>query len=140
MGLDMYVFKSKTKPEHEITCCEANEDGVIIRGRELWANGDEQLHYFRKHPDLHGYFAELWRGRGGPVTDWTSFNGGDGIEITEDILEHLEMIVNQNALPHTEGFFFGESRPEDKPDTLEMIRKCREAIKEGFFCYYTSSW
>jgi hypothetical protein len=40
----------------------------------------------------------------------------------------------------TTGFFFGESRPEEKQDDLDFIQKARAAIADGKKVFYTSWW
>jgi hypothetical protein len=55
-------------------------------------------------------------------------------------IDTLEVAVTQNLLPHTEGFFFGASQPEDREDDLRFIRAAREAFREGCAVFYTSWW
>jgi hypothetical protein len=128
MGLDMYAFKIK----HESKISESDP-----YGEENWANDEkEELFYWRKHPDLHGWMENLYYAKGG---DADTFNCVD-VEITLDDLDELEEDVINDNLPHTEGFFFGKSSPEDKERDLEFIEKARKAIEDGYEVIYTSWW
>jgi hypothetical protein len=72
-----------------------------------------QLGYWRKHPDLHGFIVQTFAG------------GKDDcqqIELTRAELEQIINAVEADALPHTEGFFFGESyKPGDNEDEFTDI-------------------
>ena len=54
--------------------------------------------------------------------------------------DRLEPEVRNNTLPHTVGFFFGESLPEDREVDLLFIARAREALARGLKVYYTSWW
>ena len=124
MGLDMFARKTTHKPEKEV-------DFTIPRG------GSEELYYWRKHPDLHGWMEALYYKKGG-ISE--TFNSGDNVMLTELDIVDLEAVVELDALPPTQGFFFGESRPEDREDDRKFIKKAREALAAGFTVYYTSWW
>ena len=126
MGLDQFIKASKTEP---IGKCN---------GR-AYNDADIEVAYFRKHPNLHGWMQDLWEESGGELPDWTSFNG-DYLELDTDDLETLKAVTEADALPPTQGFFFGETQPYHKQDTLDAIEKCLAKIKEGYFVYYGSSW
>ena len=96
----------------------------------------EEIAYWRKHPDLHGWMEQLYRKKGGTET---SFNG-DTVLLTEEDIDSLKIAVLTRTLPSTSGFFFGESRQEINFADLEFIEKAKEAIKEGYTIYYDSSW
>lgn len=123
MGLDMYAFTSTKKPEKPVDFREADAD---------------ELFYWRKHPDLHGWMFALYKSKGGEK-DADGFNC-TAVELTADDLDKLERDLNQGSLPHTTGFFFGESRPEDLERTREFIALAREALKEGKTVFYDSWW
>lgn len=126
MGLDMYAFKrNKTGDTTEIA-------------------------YWRKHPNLHGWFEQLWQDLDKPNvnednshledTFGTQFNGVE-VFLTEKILDGLEEDVNAGTLPQTSGFFFGNDADEYyKENDLEFIEMARQAIKDGYEVFYTSSW
>ena len=125
MGLDMYAFKIKK--------------GVITESVDFEvADGTEQddFHYWRKHPNLHGWMENLYRRKGGKAEDFNCVN----VQLTNEDLNALEKVVKRNALPPTQGFFFGESSPEDKEGDLQFIQEARRAIDDGFDVFYTSWW
>jgi hypothetical protein len=123
MGLDMYARKTK-----------ADLVGVVdFKMPEL---DQEDLYYWRKHPNLHGWMRDLYFKKGGTSPD---FNVNPVILTLED-LSQLELDVKVAALPETEGFFFGVSQPEDRDDDLEFIRLAREAIAEGYKVFYYAWW
>ena len=96
----------------------------------------EEIAYWRKHPDLHGWMEQLYRKKGGTEV---SFNG-DTVLLTEEDIDNLKIAVLTRTLPSTSGFFFGASRQEINFADLEFIEKAKEAIKEGYTIYYDSSW
>ena len=123
MGLDMYAFSTKAKLKKEVDFDTINVE-------------TEEVHYWRKHPNLHGWMQNLYENKGG-TSD--SFNG-DCVVLTESDLDVLEYDINRRNLPQTQGFFFGNSDGEEIQDDLEFVSKAREAIKEGKTVYYTSWW
>lgn len=138
MGLDMYAYKTKAKftKDTDFTgeIYGKTEDGGIDYENQVVAT--EDLAYWRKHPNLHGWMEELYRKKGGTEK---SFNG-DTVVLTEEDLDELKITVLTGKLPSTQGFFFGESREEINFADLEFIEKAKEAIKEGYTVYYDSSW
>jgi hypothetical protein len=48
--------------------------------------------------------------------------------------------VKAGDLPHTEGFFFGESNGSKTEDDLAVIAKAREALGAGLTVIYHSWW
>jgi len=95
-----------------------------------------ELAYWRKHPNLHGWFQQEWENQG----NTGSFNG-DELEITWDMLDRLESDVREGRLPPTQGFFFGDNADaEYYNDDLEFIRNARAEIFSGFKVFYNSSW
>lgn len=125
MGLDMSVYKVKsTKDETQ----ELDDEFLVNNGQELF--------YWRKHPDMHGMMEKIYREKTGNDDE---FNCVDVYLDSKD-LDRIEESVERGNLPHTEGFFFGQSSPDRKEDDLEFIKKAREALKEGYTIYYTSWW
>ena len=123
MGLDMYAFSTKAKLKKEVDFDTINVDV-------------EEVHYWRKHPNLHGWMQGLYEYKGGKSD---SFNG-DNVVLTNADLDQLEYDINSSQLPETSGFFFGNSDGEEKADDLEFVKKARQAIAEGKTVYYTSWW
>jgi hypothetical protein len=127
MGLDMYAFAVERG--------DVLEDSPVDFG--LKDNADrEEVQYWRKHPDLHGWMERLYREKGGTDPDFNCVN----VQITHEDLNRLEGAVKNCALPHTEGFFFGASYPEDAELDTAFIRKARLALDAGKVVYYTSWW
>jgi len=62
MGLDMYAWRVAAK--------DAIGDFEIARNEENSAKVEEMF-YWRKHHDLHGWMERLYRSKGGPAA---SFN------------------------------------------------------------------
>jgi hypothetical protein len=138
MGLDMYAYKIKAKLTKEIDfndeIHEKNEEGDLDYGSPLVDS--EEIAYWRKHPDLHGWMERLYRRKGGKEE---SFNG-DPLVLTLQDLDDLKVAILNMDLPETTGFFFGASRKGINPEDLEFIEKAKTAIKEGYTVYYDSSW
>lgn len=123
MGLDMYAFsieRDETRPQVDFKL----------------GNNASQFHYWRKHPNLHGWMQQLYEAKGGTNPD---FNCDPLILNIEDI-DALEAAIKGEALPKTHGFFFGETTGEEKEDDLEFIKKAREIIAEGRDVVYDSWW
>jgi hypothetical protein len=134
----MYAYKTKAKFTKDTDFTDEiygkTEDGEIDYETQIVAT--EDLAYWRKHPDLHGWMEQLYQKKGGSEL---SFNG-DPVVITEEDLDELKITILTGNLPSTKGFFFGESRDEINFADLEFIEKAKEAIKEGYTVYYNSSW
>jgi hypothetical protein len=125
MGLDMYAYAVSKR--------DAIGELEIAEGAER-----EELQYWRKHHDLHGWMEKLYRDKGG---DADSFNCIP-VELTVDDLDNLQQALLEDNLPRTSGFFFGDNPPdlETMREDLMFVQKCRIAIKEGKVVYYDSWW
>ena len=123
MGLDMYAYITPNRPEKPVDFKHDEQS--------------RQLFYWRKHPDLHGWMGELYLAKGGKAEN--GFNC-ETVTLTLDDLDALEKAVRERALPHTEGFFFGESDSSDFERDLEFIAVAREAIQDGYHVFYDSWW
>jgi hypothetical protein len=123
MGLDMNAFATKAKPATEVDFSTKNFE-------------ETELHYWRKHPNLHGWMESLYYEKGGEAD---SFNCVPVVLDNED-LDVLEEDIKSGNLPDTAGFFFGQSDGDEVDGDLEFIAKAREAIKNGMTVYYTSWW
>lgn len=121
MGLDMFA--------HTTTDVLASE--VDFENEQY-----EKLHYWRKHPDLHGWMENLYRDKGGSAP---SFNCVP-VALTASDLDCLEADIRARRLPQTEGFFFGDSDGSETDDDLSFVAKARQAITAGLTVYYTSWW
>jgi hypothetical protein len=97
-------------------------------GLDMYLEGHEanttpaELGYWRKHPNLHGFIVQEF---------------ADGVDecqkipLTAENLESILEATQNDALPHTTGFFFGQSMPEDKEQTLEIVEGALKWLKEG---------
>jgi len=121
MGLDMYAFTTTKTPETAV---------------DFTAEAAQEIAYWRKHPDLHGWMEQLYRAKGGTDADFNCVN----VALDAEDLHRLERDIRHQALPHTEGFFFGTSRPDEIDLDLAFIEKARAAIAEGKTVFYTSWW
>lgn len=121
MGLDMYA--RVTYSDIPAVDFEEPSDGV-------------ELHYWRKHPDLHGWMEKLYREKGGQHRDFNV------VPVRLDLrdLDRLEHDMVARTLPHTEGFFFGASHEDEQEEDLKFIKDAREAMERGARVYYTSWW
>ena len=95
-----------------------------------------EIMYWRKHPNLHGWMENLYYEKQG---EENPFNSAP-VELTSEDLDLLEKDILENRLPHTVGFFFGESRSGVNEKDLEFIKLAREAIAEGDRVFYDSWW
>jgi hypothetical protein len=121
MGLDMYAMVLNKAPE---TPVDFNTEGAT------------ELHYWRKHPNLHGWMQKLYIQRGGAAS---SFNCVP-VQLDSEDLDRLEADIKAKKLPYTDGFFFGETDGTEMEDDLAFIAKAREAIAEGLTVFYDSWW
>jgi hypothetical protein len=130
MGLDMYAFRVKAADVVDDFNVLSEEQG---RSGEL-----EELAYWRKHHDLHGWMEKLYRNKGGIKE---SFNCVP-VRLTNEDLDALQFDILNDNLPQTQGFFFGTNPPdlESLKKDLLFIQSARDAIKEGDAVYYDSWW
>ena len=125
MGLDMYAFAA---PQNTITQdVDFNTDALPEMS---------ELHYWRKHPDMHGWMEALYFAKGGQRD---CFNCTP-VRLTLDDLAELEMAIKTGDLPETSGFFFGYSDGTEIQDDLAFVQKAREAIEAGKAVFYDSWW
>jgi hypothetical protein len=124
MGLDQYVFAIKQAPSKPVDFEEEEAQEI------------QELHYWRKHPDLHGWMESLYRKKEGREPE---FNCVPVVLSIADI-DLSEIAVKENRLPTTSGFFFGYSDGSEIEDDLLFIRKARQALATGLTIYYTSWW
>ena len=126
MGLDMYAYRVKKGS------IEKPVDFVIPENTE----GHEEIHYWRKHPNLHGWMEKLYYEKGGKAESFNLVN----VQLTKLDIDRLEYDITGNDLPETRGFFFGQSSFEDKEGDLEFIKQAREIFEGEDELYYTSWW
>ena len=134
MGLDQFCFRAKdgltiTTP---VNFLQDDPDGAM----EGAMDDHQRLHYWRRHPNLHGWMEKLYVAKGGksPVCD-------GGLLLTRRDLETLMKDILDDKLPETHVPFFGDNADaEMKDETLEWIVKCFAVIKEGYDVWYTAGW
>jgi hypothetical protein len=121
MGLDMFAMTTNHTPESPV---------------DFKADNPTELHYWRKHPNLHGWMEDLYRTKGGTAESFNCVT----LQLTLDDLSQLEAAIQAQELPDTRGFFFGESDGSECEDDLAFIAKAREAISQGLTVFYDSWW
>ncbi len=121
MGLDMYAMITKEQFDEPV---------------DLQASACELLHYWHKHPNLHGWMENLYYDKGGSAP---AFNGAQ-VLLTPHDLDDLENALLSGALPDTEGFFFGKSDGSELDGDLEFLDKARRAQAKGYSVFYDSWW
>lgn len=96
-----------------------------------------ELKYWRKHPNLHGFMEKLYRKKGGKEDIFNVVP----VRLNITDLEDLRTAIENETLPHTEGFFFGNSWiEEEKEGDLQFVNDAIEAINNGEDVYYDSWW
>lgn len=121
MGLDMTVYTTIEKLASEV---------------DFDVEQHEVLHYWWKHANLHGWMEQLYYAKGGRDEMFNCTN----LALSENDLESLERAVRDDALPHTQGFFFGKSDGSEKEDDLAFIAKARASITAGQRVFYRPWW
>lgn len=117
MGLDMYGGDDP-------------QGGDVVRGAGVLQ--------WRCHPNLHGWMFGLHSARTG-CSDPFEFNMVRVFLGAAD-LDALEQAVLDERLPHTVGFFFGESDPDRAEEDLDFIAQARALINDGWDVFYNSWW
>ena len=130
MGLDMYLegrtYRWHSRDHEE----ELKRDGFRVKGEIL------EIGYWRKHPDLHGYLVNEFAGG---VDDCKE------IWLNEEMLQKIIDAIKANKLPHTEGFFFGESDGSEREESIKIFEMARTWLLTkdpavGKDVYYQASW
>jgi hypothetical protein len=131
MGLDMYLLGEKffwrdpVNPDSIL-----REDGYDLRSKIL------RLGYWRKHPNLHGYIVN------------TFASGTDHcqpVELDAPAIGEIIDAVKTERLPHTTGFFFGESDGTEMEEDLRILSAALDWLERkepGVFrsVTYRASW
>jgi hypothetical protein len=133
MGLDMFAYRTSVNFSKSVDF----EDEIKMTsesGEDMYT----EIAYWRKHPNLHGWMEDLYYKKGGVKE---SFNCVP-VELDLEDLVNLEIAIKEKMLPHTSGFFFGESDTDDesiKAD-LNFVKDAKEAIFSGDRVFYDSWW
>lgn len=151
MGLDMYAYagrKGQYDQFYEQDDLHYNSKTGDWEIPEGGVQKPRELAYWRKHPNLHGWFEKLWHQKintsGQTVLEeldgWSTFNGVE-LELTLEDLDLLEKDVEQGRLPATQGFFFGNDADQHyKTQDLQFIQDARAELIAGNGVFYNSSW
>ena len=84
--------------------------------------------------------AEVFSSRVASIGKSRVFNN-QPIRLSASDIDELEMVIKNNELPSTTGFFFGDDADEEyKEKDLAFIEVARMAMNEGFEVYYDSWW
>jgi hypothetical protein len=131
MGLDMYLTGEKYMlTDHNNPANTLTEDGFRLNTKLL------RLGYWRKHPNLHGFMVN-------------TFDLGEDtcrqINLDTDDIERIIEAVARDALPYTEGFFFGESDGSEQLNDLRILSAALEWLRTPEAnvwrsVYYQASW
>ena len=136
MGLDMYAYSCARAGQNDEFWAQASLDKETKDFVNPAVARPLEIAYWRKHPNLHGWFRREWTSQGNEG----DFNG-DELEITWDMLERLEQAITAGELPATQGFFFGDGADEYyREHDLEFVRKARAELFLGLRVFYNSSW
>ena len=123
MGLDQYATARRGE-------AQTDDEGYT------YYEDSKELACWRKHPSLQGWMEDLWIEKGNSG----EFNCVD-VELTLGDLDSMEEALDENALPETVGFFFGENSEEHYAEQdREFIVNARAAIKQGYTVVYSSWW
>ena len=123
MGLDQYATARRGE-------AKTDDDGYT------YYEDSKELAYWRKHPNLQGFMESLYNEKGGEG----EFNCAE-VELTLEDLDSLEESLDNQELPETSGFFFGENADDVyAEDDREFIVQARAAIKQGDTVVYSSWW
>lgn len=147
MGLDQYAYAVLPHGNNTPTSIWWHTEQGAVERKELEANGIavvSEIAYWRKHPDLQGWMEQLWRLKVSMADPSSTFGWQDfnctPVQVTFQDLQDLQAAVEAANLPVTNGFFFGQSYPEDKEDDLAFIAKAKEAMAQDMLVYYDSWW
>ena len=139
MGLDAYAFARKGEPietTEDYTYQDFDGNTHTEQRTSVSYEEEHEVAYWRKHPNLQGWMEQLWREKGGEG----EFNCVD-VELTLEDLDALERTLDGEALPETQGFFFGQNSDDYYAERdREFILAARNNIRDGYKVVYTSWW
>jgi hypothetical protein len=130
MGLDQYVFTL----DNDFIVSKETDFLTEEQKKNFYFN---EIFYWRKHPNLHGWMKNLYHQKGGLDE---KFNCNNEVILTLEDISNLLKDVTQNNLPYTEGFFFGKSYEKYKIKDIDFCDIATKLLKDGKKIYYTSNW
>lgn len=110
MGLDMYIH-AFSKEAVQIV------DGGIFIDKNI---DPEEVMYWRKEHDLHGWMHKLHCRKHGNISP-SEYNCVFTLLTLEDIDECIKDMEAYN-LPETRGFFFGENPPDEESNFQNALK------------------
>jgi len=132
MGLDAHLYRYKGKNRKEV---DFEHSGA-----------EEEIHYWRKHPNLEAFMSNLYFKKGGKGID-SGFGGSSPsfncckVELKDEDINALQELIISDKLPEGGGFFHGGNADDMyKEETLEALKYAKNAIEDGYRIYYTSWW
>lgn len=137
MGLAMYAHSVKADlkgKEVDIVYKELFED-VEMAYQDGLIN--EELAYWRKFNNLHGWMHRLYDSKGGADPDFNCVN----VNLNLEDLVQLEK--DAAGLEPTSGFFFGSydaMTVEDVEEVQEFVARAKAEIADGRVVLYSSWW
>ena len=120
MGLDMYADITVEPIGHPV---------------DFKVTTHSDLHYWRKHPDLHGWMETLYYAKGGKK-DFNCVN----VALSMEDLEHLESDISQRTTTKNNRLFPGVSDGSEMEDDLAFVTKAMKATASGYTVFYSSWW
>lgn len=116
----------------------------IVKNNEEYKYHSDNIGYWRKHADLQGYMSDLYYNRDG-TGDFNCKKLILSKEDCENVItwsqEQISLILNQQDVEHTTGFFFGSTDLSDHQKTIEIFSKVLEETDfENETIYYDSWW
>lgn len=142
MGLDQYAYSASKAGQYNEFWETAEFDADTREHVNRNVKKPHEISYWRKHPNLQGWMCKLWERKMRQQNKSTdrSFNGIE-LELTWEDLDELERAIDNNRLPSTTGFFFGnDSSDYYREHDLAFIKNARAEIFMGLKVFYNSSW
>ncbi len=128
MGLDQNAYAISRHEAHLL-------DSQEYKDGDLALESEEELMYWRKNADLQLWMAELAQVKG-VVSDPFDFNC-QKVWLTLDDIQTLEEDYANDEMPKGEGKGFLWGCYDDKEQTLEFIKRAKDALSSGKAVYYT---
>lgn len=140
MGLDMFAYAAESLAVEAAGITTLTTKPGERSPLEEQPDALQELAYWRKHPDLHGWMQQHWAAETG-IEDPERFNCVN-LELSAERLELLASDILGGTLPQTQGFFFGrsEGNREEREEDMAFVMKAREAIAAGKRVFYSSWW
>lgn len=135
MGLDQYAWAVHP----EVLDLATSQDDLTDEQLEQLEEKRSQLMYWRKHADLNAWMENLFQRKHPDRIE--QFNCVPLVLDREDVealREHLDR--HDGYLERGQGFFWGETRPEDVEQDREFIKAALAAMDEGLVVYYYCWW